>query len=210
MNWFKIYEKLILTVFTFLVWALCYHQINSLSPVGKIHILALPFEKYIPFVPFFVRFYFLVYLIVFAPIFILKDIRDFRKAVLAYLFVILISSLISLVYPVEIQRPDVIPNTFFLWLVSLLYRFGKPYALFPSLHVSEAILTMFICLRFNKKVGYILVLVVTLIISSTLYLKQHYILDLIAAGIISSRVYYVIFKKGILNRFAYFKTEKKS
>lgn len=195
-GFYKRHERGILLVLVILLWAVSYFSINNFTEGREIHILALGFEKDIPFVPAFIVFYILTYVSVTIPYFIVRDKEDYRRAVLAYLSVIFVSSIIYLVYPVKTIRPDIGGNGFFLSIVALAYSVAKPYNLFPSLHISLSTLSALVCLRYNQTVGYFLIVLLFFISLSTLFVKQHYLADIIAAMILAFFSYYFfLFKK---------------
>jgi len=201
MNLYRRHEKFFLTIFTVLLWCVCYFGINIISRHRKTHILALPFEQNIPFVPFFVIFYMLTYVIIFMVIVVVKDIKDFRRTALAFILVIVVSSIFYLAYPVEAVRPNITnPDTIILKLLAFVYIIAEPYNLFPSLHIALTTLALLICFHFKRFVGYLLIPFVTLITASTLFLKQHYIVDILLSIFFVSIVYYFVFMKGLFDR----------
>lgn len=194
---YKKYERTLLLFLVIIAWALCYFLINSFSEGRTTHILAFSFEKSIPFIPFFVVFYVSAYIIIAVPYFVLRDIQEYRKAVLAYLFVIFISSVIYIIYPVKAMRPEISGEGLFLNMVGWLYGIAKPYNLFPSLHISLSAMSTLICLRHNKKIGYILIMLLFLISFSTLFVKQHYLVDIPSAVGLTLFSYYLFFVRKI-------------
>jgi membrane-associated phospholipid phosphatase len=158
--------------------------------------LALGFEKNIPFIPFFIVFYVLTYALVVIPYFVLRDIQEYRRAVLAYLFVIFISSIVYIIYPVKTIRPEIIGSGVFLNIVGWVYSIAKPYNLFPSLHISLSTISTLVCLKHNKAVGYVLVILLFFVSLSTLFVKQHYLVDIIFGVVLGFLSYYLfLFKK---------------
>ncbi|MBW2975237.1 phosphatase PAP2 family protein [Candidatus Woesearchaeota archaeon] len=185
-------------LFVVTVWVLCYFPINSFSEGRPAHTLQLGFERDIPFIPFFVVFYVMAYLVVVMPYFVVRDIRDYRRAVAAYLFIILISSAVYILYPVKAARPEISGHGIFLDIIALVYLVAKPYNLFPSLHVSLSAISSMVCLKHNKAIGYSLILLVFLISLSTLFVKQHYLADIISAAVLAFISYYMFLSKKIV------------
>ncbi len=195
-SFYKKYEKTILLLLVALLWVLCYFSINKFSEGRTTHILAFDFEESIPFIPFFVIFYIMTYFVVIMPYFVVKNIKDYRRTVLAYLLLIFISSVVYIMYPVKIIRPEIIKEGIFLNMVKWVYKIDKTYNLFPSLHVSLSALSSLVCLRYNKRIGYFLIVLLFLISLSTLFVKQHYLVDIIFAAILAFLSYYLfLFKK---------------
>jgi len=181
-----------------IVWSLSYFSINSFSETRAAHVLAFGFERSIPFIPFFVIFYIITYLAVIMPYFVVKGIQSYRRAILAYLFLILISSIVYILFPVKTMRPEIVGEGFFLGLVRWVYAIAKPYNLFPSLHVSLSALSSLVCLRYNKVIGYTLIVLLFFISLSTLFVKQHYLVDIIFAGVLALFAYYLFLVKKVV------------
>lgn len=194
---YKKHEKTILLLLAISVWALCYFSINAYTEGKNTHILVLPFEDKIPFIPYFIIFYFSTYVLAILPYFIVKDIVAYRNFILSFIIIVFISSIVYLIYPVETIRPDFISDNVFLKMIAMLYTIAKPYNLFPSMHVSLSALAVIICFRYNKKLGHWLIFLLVMIIFSTLFVKQHYIVDLVAALVLAFLIYYIIFIKEI-------------
>jgi len=199
MNFYKKYEKEILLLLVVSLWVLCYFSINNFTEGRTTHILAFGFEKSIPFIPFFIVFYILTYITVMIPYFVLRDIQEYRRTVLAYLFVILVSSIMYIIYPVKTIRPEISGQGIFLNMVLWVYSIAKPYNLFPSLHISLSAMSALVCLKHNKIVGYFLIVLLFFISLSTLFVKQHYLVDIIFAIILAFLFYYLfLFKKMVI------------
>ena len=199
LSFYKRYERTILLILIIIIFLLSYFSINNFTEGRNTHILAFGFEKNIPFIPFFIIFYVLTYITAAMPYFVVKDIYDYRRIALAYLSIIFVSSIIYLIYPVETIRPEINGRGLFLGIVSQIYSIAKPYNLFPSLHVSLSALSTLICLKHNKIVGYILIVLLFLISLSTLFVKQHYLVDIIFAIFLAFLSYYLfLFKKVVI------------
>lgn len=157
---------------------------------GKFFDVSLPIDKIIPQIPIFIILYMCVYFVWAGPFFFVRDKKQFKYCVAAYLFVALLSTLIFILFPTRSYWPDVQPHG--IWdyaLLALRQSLEEPYNLIPSMHMSLAYLSSFIVAAKNKMAGYILATISTLIAFSTLFTKQHYIVDLIAGFALSLIVF---------------------
>jgi membrane-associated phospholipid phosphatase len=161
----------------YVLFAATYLPINAFSVGRHAHILFLPGEERLPFLPIFEYFYVLTY---FLPLFLIVTIRDytrFKRLVIAFGLTLLTAYTTYLVYPVYFERPHLEVDSLHTWLLSLEYR-DKPYNHFPSLHVALSWLAV---LASQVSRGYRagLALIAVGISVSTLFVKQHYIVDVI-------------------------------
>ncbi|MCX6774570.1 MAG: phosphatase PAP2 family protein [DPANN group archaeon] len=153
--------------------------------------LATPLDLKIPLLSPFVLFY------LFFPFYglsvfwyVRKDAPLLRKAAFAWLFLILISEVVYLLFPTYIVRPTIVPQNIFDKLLQLVYANAPPFCDFPSLHVSGTALSLFILYRLKKADSLIIPGILTII--STLLVKQHYIINLIG-GVVLAFVVYILF-----------------
>ena len=110
--------------------------------------MATSLDRRIPFIAQSVWIYFWVFTAALIPLFVVKCPRLFRRTVLAYGLVIAISLICFKAYPatsaslraagavLDVSSPS-------NWAVSVLYSLDPPYNLFPSLHLSLALLAAF-------------------------------------------------------------------
>ena len=198
-SFYKRYERTILLILIIIIFLLSYFSINNFTEGRNTHTLAFGFEKNIPFIPFFIIFYFLTYITAAMPYFVVKEINDYRRIALAYLSVIFVSSVVYLIYPVKTIRPEINGEGIFLYMVNLVYGIAKPYNLFPSLHVALSTLSTLVCLKHNKIIGHVLIVLLFLISLSTLFVKQHYLVDIIFAIFLAFLAYHLfLFKKVVI------------
>lgn len=151
-------------------------------------------DAYIPFVSHFVYFYFATYIVVIAPFLFLKDPKDYYDAFKILSFTIIASSIFFVAFPTYMIRPEIALTSFSDKMVLLLWKIDQPHNLLPSLHVSASFLSAFICNKFNKKIGIVLIILALLISASTVFVKQHYILDVIT-GFLFAVMAYKLFNK---------------
>ena len=152
------------------------------------HIVHLPVDDAIPFVPAFVVPYMIWYLYVPLPLVYMffTDQDLLRRQALALFPGMAASLLFFLLYPTRIDfRPAAQGAGVFRALCRLIYRFDRPVNVLPSLHCYEALsvhLSTFRS-RFGEKhpalraASAVLVLFICL---STVFIKQHSVVDLVA------------------------------
>jgi membrane-associated phospholipid phosphatase len=114
------------------------------------------------------------------PLLVLRDRGLIRRAMQAYLLVILVSYAVFLLYPTAGPRTEGIERSGFMaWSLQALYSMDTPYNCFPSLHVAYSFVAALACRRVHRGVGRAALAWATLIAISTLFTKQHYIADVI-------------------------------
>jgi membrane-associated phospholipid phosphatase len=171
-----------------------YIFIAQLIPGRVLHVPELALDRVVPVRPAWALVYGPLYLFLIAlPVFVVRQERQIRRTVLAYLMVWSAAYVCFLVYPTMAPRPaKVIGEGFAAWGLRFLYSADPPYNCFPSLHVAHSFVSALTCYRVHRGVGIAAILGASLVGVSTLYTKQHYILD-VAAGIILACVAYVVF-----------------
>ncbi len=170
-----------------------YLLINAFYSVESPANLKLSIDDQIPFLPWTISIYYWIYILIFFPIFMIRDFELFLAGSKAYGFGIAISFFTFLIYPVVIERPVLTDyKNFFEWWVLLNYTIDKPTALFPSMHVSNAFLSSIVVLPWSKRIGFIANLFSFCICLSTLTVKQHFVLDVVA-GFLLGGISYLIF-----------------
>ena len=177
-----------------------YLLINEFTVGRDVAVLNTPLDDIIPFVPFFVYFYLIAYIMntMGASFVIINEkTKDFRKSIYGYVSIILISSLIYFIFPVKTIRPEIAADTFTMNVVYNLYSTLLPYNLFPSLHVGLSIFTSVLAFKFKNVGRYLFAILAFFITLSTLLIKEHYIIDLIAAMVLVLIVYYSLFENGL-------------
>ena len=119
--------------------------------------------------------------VVLLPVLVVRQQELFRRALKAYLMVMLVAYAGFLLYPTTGPRPDhVVGDGFAAWSLRLAYSLDPPYNCFPSLHVAYSFVSALTCYRVHRGVGAVAALWAALIGVSTLYTKQHYVADVIA------------------------------
>ncbi len=119
--------------------------------------------------------------------------RLFRRTILAYLAALAIALVVFVVFPVDgaSLRPtdaDRLPRSFATWSIGKLYAADPPRNLFPSLHVSFALLAAGSAWKARRSYGIAAAAGVIPIAVSIFTVKQHYVADGVAALIVASVV----------------------
>jgi len=150
-------------------------------------------DRALPLQPTWTLVYLSIYAFVYLPLLVVRQEALFRRAVLAYLMVVIVAYAGFLVYPTDCPRAaEVIGEGFFAWSLRLSYSLDPPYNCFPSLHVAHSFVSALTCYRVHRGVGFAAGLWASLIGLSALFTKQHYVADVIA-GIFLACAAYVVF-----------------
>lgn len=154
------------------------------SGAGELQIFL---DDQIPFIAGSVWIYLLIFPAALVPLFIVRCQRLFRRTALAYAAVISVSLIFFATFPItsaRLRTPQAMldvtqPSD---WAVSVLYALDPPYNLFPSLHVSIAVLAAFSVWKAAKPYGIVAFSCLVFVIVSIFTVKQHVVLDAVAGG----------------------------
>jgi membrane-associated phospholipid phosphatase len=157
----------------------CYLTIDAINSHRVAHRLFLPGEARIPFVPAWGSVYALAYVFPLVAIFTLRKADRVVRLLVAIGLAMAVTYSCFLALPVEVPRPALDVHSVGSFLLSLQYRWDKPYNAFPSLHVAYCwLVTLASWDRTPWRVP--LVALVAAISASTLFVKQHYAVDVLA------------------------------
>jgi hypothetical protein len=159
--------------------------------------LGTALDDAIPFVPVTVWIYAWVFTAAFVPVFVARCPRLFRRTALAYAVAIAASLACFAAFPVTSlglrADPALLDTTRFSpWAVSVLYRVDPPYNLFPSLHLSIAVLAALACRKAAPRLGAAMFAGVGLVAVSVCTVKQHFVLD-VAGGVALALAVHAVF-----------------
>jgi membrane-associated phospholipid phosphatase len=179
---------------TFVSLAPLYFVIAVLTRGRSTHVPDLALDRALSVQPAWMLVYASLYVfVVLLPVLVVRQQDLFRRALKAYLMVMIVAYVGFLLYPTTAPRPDhVIGDGFGAWSLRLAYSLDPPYNCFPSLHVAYSFVSALTCYRVHRGVGAAAALWAALIGVSTLYTKQHYVADVIA-GTVAAYVAYVLF-----------------
>ena len=158
------------------------------------HTPYLALDHAIPLQPEWMLVYGSLYVfILLLPVLVVRDRELFRRALKAFLLVMIVGYAGFLAYPTSAPRPADVPGDgFAAWTLRIAYAIDPPYNCFPSLHVAYSFVSALACYRVHRGVGAVAALWAALIGVSTVYTKQHYVVDVIA-GALAAYVAYVLF-----------------
>jgi membrane-associated phospholipid phosphatase len=171
-----------------------YFVIGAMTREWSTHAPEIALDRAVALQPAWVLVYGSLYVFVaFLPLCVVRQAELFRRAMQAYLMVMLVGYAGFLLYPTLAPRPLQVPGGgFFAWSLRLIYSLDPPHGCFPSLHVAYSFVSALTCSRVHRGVGAAAVTWAALIGVSTLYTKQHYVVDVIA-GALAAYVAYVWF-----------------
>ena len=171
-----------------------YFAIAILTRGGPTHAPEVALDRALPLQPSWMLVYGSLYVfVVVLPLLVVRDRQLFRRAMQAYLTVMLAAYAGFLLYPTAAPRPDEVAGAgFAAWSLRLAYSLDPPYNCFPSLHVAYSFVSALTCYRVHRGVGAAAAIWAALIGVSTLYTKQHYVADVVV-GAATAYVAYVLF-----------------
>jgi membrane-associated phospholipid phosphatase len=171
-----------------------YLAVNWISQFRSHYIdVSLPWDYKIPFIPVFIFGYTLVYLSVVLLYFTMKDMQDFRRAIVAFLLVTTVHYIFFLLLPVKLDfRADLSRlSGFSIEATKLYYFIDKPYNCFPSLHVAYSTLAIMCSWKNHHIMRIVFLLMAVIVAISVVFVKQHYILDVVT-GAVSGILLYLL------------------
>ncbi len=154
-------------------------QSRNASDAGELQTFL---DDQIPFIARSVWVYLLIFPAALVPLFVVRCQQLFRRTALAYAAVIAVSLICFATFPITSARLRTQPEMLDLtqpsnWAVSVLYSIDPPYNLFPSLHVSVAVLAAFSTWKAARSYGIVAFSCLVFVIVSILTVKQHVVLD---------------------------------
>jgi membrane-associated phospholipid phosphatase len=183
----------------FCVWLLlvpCYLVIGAYAHGRTLHMPALALDRALPVLPIWTLIYGSLYLAVLLPLVVVRGEEHIRRTIWAFVMVWIIGTAGWLCYPTILPRPDAaaIGKGFSAWTLRIAYSWDGPYNCFPSLHVAQAFLAAFTCLRVSRGLGIAAFVWAALVGVSTLFTKQHYVVDVISGALLAWAAYFVLLR----------------
>jgi membrane-associated phospholipid phosphatase len=171
-----------------------YFVIGDLTRNWTMHAPEVALDRLISVQPGWTLVYASLYVfIVPLPLLVVRQRDLFRRALQAYLGVMLVSYAGFVLYPTVAPRPSGgLGDGFAAWSLQLIYALDQPYGCFPSLHVAYSFVSALTCHRVHRGVGLAATVWAALIGVSTLYTKQHYVVD-VAGGVAAALAAYALF-----------------
>lgn len=172
-----------------------YYGIGEFTTGRTLHMPAIALDRALSVQPAWMLVYGSLYVFVLLPLLVVRDQQLFRRALKAYLTVLIVAYAGFLAYPTIAPRPATLPAAgFTAWCLRLIYALDSPYNCFPSLHVAHSFVSALACYRVNKRVGFATAVWASLIGVSTLFTKQHFAVDVIAGALVAYTAYGVFLR----------------
>lgn len=180
-------------------------QVNSLDTYGEavlatrnIQSLETDYDNEIPFRPSMIVFYLSWMVLVFLPLFFISKDEEFNHTVYSYFFIIGLSILATLVYPVAPPREQVEDLTSTSKALIWLQENKPPINALPSFAISLSILSGFIVSHLNRRWGWIVLAYSLLVASSALFIKEATLANAGIGIVLAGLSYYLfIVKRGL-------------
>ncbi len=155
--------------------------------------LSIFIDTWMPFAPWTILGYALIYVFVFLPLFTIKDREILWRVILGFLACSVIAVPFFIFMPVRMPRPGIpTQESFFYWGVALNYVLDKPVNCFPSLHVANSVFAVACCMKLSRRVGLWGIVGAALICVSTMTLRQHFFADILAGAALALGCYFVV------------------
>lgn len=178
----------------------------KLTPM-KVNLIGTDMDANIPFVSEFVYAYISWYIMLFiVPYWFYKcSVKSFNKYYLIVLLSIIFVSIVYVLYPTTINRPNILVDGLSNWIVNLIYTIDTP-ALncFPSMHCLISFVFIYLAIEtkdISHKLKIFIIIWSILVILSTIFIKQHVLMDVISAFLISFVIYKLIDYISLFKKF---------
>jgi membrane-associated phospholipid phosphatase len=174
-----------------------YFVIGDITRSWATYVPATAWDRAVSLQPAWMLVYGSLYVfVVIMPLLVVREPGLLRRAMQAYLTVMIVSYVGFLLWPTAAPRPADVPGDgFSAWSLRLAYSIDPPHGCFPSLHVAYSCVAALACYRVHRGVGALAGLWAALIGVSTLFTKQHYIVDVIA-GALAAYGAHLLFLRG--------------
>jgi membrane-associated phospholipid phosphatase len=158
-------------------------------------------DELVPFLPESVFVYASVFAAAFLPVFVVRSRSLFRRVALAYGATIALSLACFVLVPVSSRElrasaEALDPSRFVEWGVLLIYRLDPATNLFPSLHLSIAVVAALSAWAVRPLYGAVSLLWVALVAVSVLTVKQHFAVDVLSGGALGAAAYVLFIRPG--------------
>ena len=185
------YERIVLTIAVLGLFVAGYFGVGLGVDPARAHDLATPLDRAIPFVPHAIWIYLWMFPAALMPVFLVGCPLLFRRTCLAYASVIVLSLAVFFAYPVtstglRVDRAALDTTRFATWAVATLYGLDPPYNLFPSLHLSVAVLAAIAVAKADRRWGVPALASVGLVAISICTVKQHFVADGVAGLVLGA------------------------
>lgn len=186
----KTYLKIFLSIIAMVAFETIMYKLGGLFSSTQ-YTLSSSLDNNIPFIPEFIYPYIFWYIMIVTVPFLIfiKNPTNFYKYMTSLFITIIISTIIFILFPTTVNRPDIEVENISLWLVNLIYLLDTPsLCCLPSMHCMICFLMIIYSLftkEFNIYKKGIITILSLLVVASTLFIKQHVIIDALLALIIT-------------------------
>jgi membrane-associated phospholipid phosphatase len=171
------WRALMLVGFGYAVFVVTWVPINAFSVGREAATLYLPGESAIPLIVSFEYLYALGYALPVIAVLKTRTAGRLVRLMVAFGMILTVAYTTYLLFPVYLERPELVVDSFASYLLSVEYR-DPSYNHFPSLHVALVWLGFFAC-RSGLRRPWIYAVTAFGMTVATLFVKQHYLVDLV-------------------------------
>lgn len=192
-------ERAILTLSLVIFFIAGYFGVGTSRDPQQARELKTFLDDQIPFIAGSVWTYLLIFPSALLPLFVVRCQRLFRRTAIAYAIVITVSLFCFAYFPVTSLGLRADSAMLDLgrasgWAVATLYSIDPPYNLFPSLHLSIAVLAAFAVWKAARRYGAAAFLTLVVVAVSVCTVKQHVVLDVVGGGTLGALVSFLILR----------------
>lgn len=181
-----------------LIFHVATYYLAKLTPFEAVMIKGR-LDDLIPFSPFWVIFYVLWHpLLIITPCLLYKNNKeDFYSYIIIDFIIVVLAIFIFVFYPTIFDRPDLVVNDLFTWILNIVYLNDTPAMnCLPSMHCTVCFTSIYSIVKSNKitkKCKAFTSVIFMLIVLSTVFVKQHSVFDIIAALILTAIVSLIVY-----------------
>jgi membrane-associated phospholipid phosphatase len=192
-------ERAVLTVSLVIFFITGYFGVGISRKPEEARELATALDARIPFMARSVWIYLLIFPSALLPLFVVRCRRLFGRTAVAYAIAITISLFCFTFFPVTSLglRADAAMLDLTRasdWAVATLYSIDPPYNLFPSLHLSIAVLAAFSVWKASRLYGVVTFVTLVFIGVSVCTVKQHVVLDAVGGVALGALVSFFVLR----------------
>jgi membrane-associated phospholipid phosphatase len=192
-------ERAILTVSLVIFFIAGYFGVGASRNPDQARELKTFLDDQIPFIAGSVWTYLLIFPSALLPLFVVRCRRLFRRTAVAYAIAITVSVFCFAFFPVSsigLRAGGAMldPGRASDWAVATLYSIDPPYNLFPSLHLSIAVLAAFSVWKATRRYGIAAFVTLIVVGVSVCTVKQHVVLDVAGGGALGALVSFFVLR----------------
>ena len=192
-------ERAIITIALVIFFIAGYFGIGNSRHPEQARELKTFLDDQIPFIAGSVWTYLLILPSALLPLFVVRCQRLFRRTAVAYAIAITVSLFCFALFPVSSLGLRAGNATLNLerasdWAVATLYSIDPPYNLFPSLHLSIAVLAVFSVWKAAKRYGIAAFVTLVFVAVSVCTVKQHVVLDVAGGGALGGLISFFVLR----------------